>query len=132
MTERPHSITAVGWILIAFGCTALLIGFVLPLLDSTAAVPRVAHPFEFWLTPVIQMLAVLCGVLMLYGYGWARWLLVVWIGYHIILSILHSPFELLVHSLLFAAVLYFIFRPQASAYFRGRKAPALATDFKDM
>jgi hypothetical protein len=57
-------------------------------------------------------------VFMLYGFNWARWLLVVWIGFHIILSALHSPLQLLVHSLLFAVVLYFLFRPQASAYFR--------------
>jgi O-antigen ligase len=57
-------------------------------------------------------------VFMLYGFNWARWLLVVWIAFHVILSGLHSQFELLVHSLLFAVVLYFLFRPEASAYFR--------------
>lgn len=123
MNNRPHSITAVGWIFIASGIIALLTGFLLPLTDSAAAAGRIAtHPFEFRLTLVIQMLAVLYDVLMLYGFNWARWLLLIWVGYHIILSILHSPFELLVHGLLFTVVLYFVFRPQASAYFRDAKA----------
>ena len=56
---------------------------------------------------------------MLRGSNWARWLLIVWLGYHVALSVFHAPFELVVHSLLFAAVLYFLFRPQATAYFRG-------------
>jgi hypothetical protein len=123
MTKRPLSITVIGWIFIAFGGIALLTSLI-PLADSSA-VQRIA-PFEFWLTPVIQLLALISGVFMLYGFNWARWLLVVWVGYHIILSALHSPLELLVHTLLFAIVLYFAFRSQASAYFRGARAPTVA------
>ena len=59
---------------------------------------------------------------MLRGFNWARWLLVVWIAYHVILSAFHSPFEAAVHGLLFVIVAYFLFRPQASAYFRRRRA----------
>jgi hypothetical protein len=121
MTKRPLSVTIISWIFIAFGGIAFLTGL-LPLTNS-AAVQRIAvHPFEFGIIAVIQILAALCGVFMLYGFNWARWLLVAWVGYHVILSILHSPLELVVHSLLFAVVLYFVFRPQASAYFQGTKA----------
>ncbi len=59
---------------------------------------------------------------MLRASNWARWLLVIWMGYHIVLSVLHSPLQLFVHSLLFAVVLYFLFRRSASVYFRGAKA----------
>jgi hypothetical protein len=121
MTKRPLSITVISWIFIAFGGIALLIRL-LPPADSSAANRIAEHPFEFWLTPVIQVLALISGVFMLYGFNWARWLLVVWVGYHIILSALHSSLELLVHSLLFAVILYFVFRSQASAYFRGARA----------
>jgi hypothetical protein len=129
MTKRPLSITVISWIFIAFGGIALLIAL-LPLADSAAAQRITENPFEFWLIQVTQILAVLCGVFMLYGFNWARWLLVVWVGYHLILSVMHSPLELLLHSLLFAVVLYFVFRPQASAYFRGTRAAA-AADSKD-
>ena len=71
---------------------------------------------------VVRILAVLCGVFMLRGFNWARWLLLVWIAYHVILSVFHSPFELAVHGLLFAVIAYFLFRPQASVYFRGARA----------
>jgi hypothetical protein len=128
MTKRPLSITIISWIFIAFGGISFLAGL-LPLADSAAR--RIAEqPFEFWLIPLIRILALLCGVFMLYGFDWARWLLVAWVGYHVILGVLHSPFELFMHSLLFAVVLYFVFRPEASAYFRGARVSA-ATVSKD-
>jgi hypothetical protein len=130
MTKRPLSITVISWIFIAFGGIALLTNLI-PLADPSAA-PRMAeHRFEFWLISVIQFIALICGVFMLYGFNWARWLLVVWVGYHIILSVRHSPLELLMHSLLFAVVLYFVFRSQASAYFRGDRSAA-AVDSGDI
>ena len=123
MTKRPHSITIISWIFIAFGSVSFLASL-LPLADSATAQRIATRPFEFWLIPVVRILALLCGVFMLYGFNWARWLLAVWIGYHVILSALHSGFELVVHSLLFAVVLYFVFRPQATTYFRGARAAA--------
>ena len=74
-----------------------------------------------WIFIAFGSIALLCGMFMLYGFNWARWLLVIWLGYHVILSALHSLFELSVHSLLFTVVLYFLFRPPASTYFRGTR-----------
>jgi hypothetical protein len=76
----------------------------------------------------VRLLAILFGVFTLRGGNWARWGLVVWLGYHVILSVLHTPLELIMHSVLFAAVLYFLFRPQASAYFRGAEAKTQVSD----
>ena len=119
MNKRPRSITIISSIFMAFGGIALLTS----LLSPVDALRHIAdHPFEYAPIYVARILAVLCGVFMLYGFNWARWLLVVWIGYHVILSALHSPLGLLVHSLLLAVVVYFLFRPQASAYFRGTRA----------
>ena len=118
MIKRPLSITIISWGFIALGSLAFLASL-LPLIDSDAAQRLAGSPSERWLVPIIRMLAVLCGASMLYGFNWARWLLAVWIGYHLVLSALHSPLELMVHGLLFAVILYFVFRPQASAYFRG-------------
>ena len=96
------------------------IGFLASLLPYFDAAPaqRIAELKTHWMVHVARIAAVLSGVFMLYGFNWARWLLVAWIVFHLILSILHSPLQLLMHTLLFAIVLYFIFRPQASAYFR--------------
>ena len=85
---------------------------------------NVQHPLEndtLWVCSV-RFLAVLGGVFMLYGFNWARWLLVLWMAFHIVISAMHSLRQLLVHSLLFGAILFFLFRPRASAYFRARNA----------
>lgn len=119
MNKRPRSITVISWIFIAFGSIALLIGL-LPNVNTTAA-QRIAELKGHWYVHVSRMVMVLGGLFMLYGFNWARWLLVVWLVFHVIISVLHSPFQLLVHSLLFAVVLYFLFRPLASAYFRGKR-----------
>ena len=77
---------------------------------------------EHTIGSVSGLLAIIGGVFTLRGRNWARWLCAVWMGGHVILSLFHSRWELLVHSLLFAAVLYVFFRPAASAYFRDARA----------
>jgi hypothetical protein len=54
---------------------------------------------------------------LLYRYNWARWLLVVWMAFHIVLSALHSLAEVLIHCVLFTAILYLLFRRQSEPYF---------------
>lgn len=119
MIKRPRSITVISWLFIAFGCVSLLASL-LPLVNTSAA-QLIAELKTQWMIHVVRLLAVVSGVFMLYGYNWARWLLVVWLAYHVILSALHSPFELVVHSLLIAVALYFLFRPTSSAYFRAKR-----------
>jgi hypothetical protein len=132
MNKRPRPITVISWIFIAFGSIALLTGL-LPNVNTTAA-QRLAELKGPWfvhgIVHVSRMVMVLSGVFMLYGFNWARWLLVAWLAFHVIISVLHSPFQLLVHSLLFAVVVFFLFRPPASAYFRGTRAkpPQIAKD----
>ena len=120
MNKRPRSITIISWTFIAFGSIALFSGL-LPYVYPTAA-HFIAELKAHWYIHLARILAVLSGVLMLYGFNWGRWLLVVWLGFHVIIGALHSPTELLVHTLLFAVVLYFLFRAPASAYFRGTRA----------
>ena len=114
MKKRPLSITIISWLFVAAGVIGLA---------YHATEFKAQRPFEYdfvWVC-FVRLLAILCGVFMLRGSNWARWLLLVWIAFHIILSAFHSLFELVIHGLLFAVVAYFLFRPQASAYFRGTR-----------
>ena len=80
-----------------------------------------AHPSlgnELIWVCLVRMLAIISGVFMLRGWNWARWLLVVWLAYHVALSALHSVFEVIVHGLLFGVIVYFLFRAAANAFFR--------------
>ena len=55
------------------------------------------------------------------GSNWARWLAVVWIAYHVILSGFHSLNELAVHGALLAAFANVALSPEATRYFGGVK-----------
>ena len=116
MSQRPPSITVIGWMFIVAGISGLV---------YHAGEFNVDHPFEaeVLLTFAVRLLAILGGIFLLRGNNWARWGLVVWLAYHVILSVFHAPLEMLMHALLLAAVVYVLFRPQASAYFRGTAAP---------
>lgn len=116
LDKRPRSITIISWICIAFGSISFLVSL-LPYVDPLT-VQRIAYLKSHWIVHVARLALVVSGVFMIHGFNWARWLLVVWIVFHVIISLLHSATQVLVHGLLFAVALFFIFRPRASAYFR--------------
>ena len=107
---RPLSITIISWLFI----TAGVIGLAYHSSEFNAQ-----HPFEheFGWVCLIRLIAIISGAFMLRGRNWARWLLLVWIAYHVVLSAFHSVMEFAVHGFLFAVVGYFLFRARASAYF---------------
>jgi len=114
MSKRPHSITVISWIFVAAGVSGLAY-------HATEFKPQ--RPFQYdvvWVC-LVRLLAIACGVFMLRGRKWARCLLLIWIAYHVILSSVHSLSQLVVHGLLFAVIACFLFRPGASAYFRGAR-----------
>ncbi|RPI21303.1 MAG: hypothetical protein EHM61_25085 [Acidobacteria bacterium] len=115
MDRRPLSVTVISWLFIAAG----VIGLAYHATDF-----KTAPPSEYALVFGLRLLVILCGIFMLRGSDWARWLLLAWIVYHVILSAFHSPVELAVHSLLLVAVAYFLLRPTASTYFRGARGEA--------
>ena len=112
MRKRPHSVTIIGWLFVGVGTIGLA---------YHASDFKAQRPLEYELVWVclVRLLAILSGAFMLRGSNWERWLLLVWLAYHIILSAFHSLSELAFHSLLLGVIAYFLFRPQATAYFRG-------------
>jgi len=115
MKRRPLSITIISWIFIVFGSIALLSG-VLPLADITFA-QLIPDLKKHWMVHLSRVLAVVAGVAMLYGRNWARWLLVIWIVFHLVISALPSVIQLALHAAIFTVILYFLFRRESSSYF---------------
>jgi len=113
MSKRPLSVTVIGWLFVLAG----VIGLAYHASDLVAR-----RPFEYDLVLVsfVRLLAILCGVFLLRGSNWARWGLIIWMAYHVVLSGFHSVLELVMHSVLLALIAYFLFRPEVSAYFRGK------------
>ena len=124
MSKRPLSVTAIGCIFVVAGVVGLA---------YHGAEFKAQRPFDYGVVLVllVRLLAILGGVFLLRGSDWARWLLLIWIAYHVILSAFHSVFELITHSLLFAVIAYFLYRPRVSAYFRDKRAGAAHPPSKD-
>jgi hypothetical protein len=66
----------------------------------------------------VRLLAIIGGVLLLRKVGWARWILILWTLYHVVLSATHSVPQLVLHCIVMIVVTYILLRPASSAYFR--------------
>jgi len=106
-SNRPISILILACVYLAVGS----IGFVFHIRD-------LRHPDGFSIE-LTELLAVIAGVFMLRGRNWARWLALAWMAFHVALSAFGVLRELAVHSLIFVAIAWILFRPDATRYFRG-------------
>jgi hypothetical protein len=66
----------------------------------------------------VRLLAVAAGWFAFRGKTWARWLLVAWIVYHVIVSFYHTVPQALVHVLMTALTVLAFFNKKANAYFQ--------------
>jgi hypothetical protein len=105
--KRPFPVTMLAWLFIAVGFA------------STVDYLR-QGPLYRWSLPIalVGIIAVLGGVFLLRGAGWARWLLLVWLAFHVVVSALNSPAECLPHLVLLMVVGYFLPGAPTSEYFK--------------
>lgn len=127
--RRPHSVTIIGWLFIVVGAAGLL-NNLWPLLtaDAAAQIEKLKADGLADLGPAwtSRALAIVGGVGLLRGAGWSRWLLAAWMLFHIVLSLVHSWPQLMLHVAIFAPLFYLLFRRSVRAYFSGESASAAA------
>jgi len=111
MKRRPWSVIVVACFFVVAGAAGIVYH-----LPEWKAVPALGSR-EMWAV-VVRLLAILCGIFMLLGKDWARWLAVVWLAYHVVLSAFHTRFELIFHAVLLVVFAYVLFRPAATGYFQ--------------
>ncbi len=111
MNKRPLSVTIIGWAYLVMGVAGFAYHF-------TGL--RVQHRFQsdILLVELIFLIAIVSGAYLLRGHNWARWLVIAWMAFHVVLSIFHTISELAIHTLLCAVLTYFLFRAAATRYFR--------------
>lgn len=109
--KRPFAAVFLGWLFIVAGLTAL--GYHL-----------FKDKLDFWTIPIalVEITAIVAGVFLLKGRNWARWLLLVWLAFHVVVSALNSLGLALPHVLLLIAVGYFLFTPPDSGYFKSAQS----------
>jgi hypothetical protein len=111
MIKRPIPVTLVAVLFI-------LVGVV-----STAyhVLEFRAHP-PTWAMAVgictVGVLAVVAGVYLLQGQNWARWLALLWMAFHVAISIQDPRGMLLIHGALFLLFAYILLGREARAYFQ--------------
>ncbi|MEX6689762.1 hypothetical protein QTN47_19810 [Danxiaibacter flavus] len=111
MKGRPVPVIIVAILFIVTGC----IGFVYhakELFDRDHVLSEV-----IWIL-VLRILAVLCGVLLLYRINWARWLAVAWMLYHVVIGALNSVDQMIAHIIFLVIIVVLLFLPVSSKYFR--------------
>lgn len=111
MKKRPLSITIIGWLFIALGVITSAATFIPGSGMSSGGAWDIIPAL------IVRLLAIVCGVYVLYGYNWARWLLVVWVIFHVIISLESGTFVIVVHSVLAIVVIFILVLPSSSAYF---------------
>lgn len=112
-TKCPLPILVLSCLYIAVGA----IGFVYHFPELVAL-----RPDSVWIE-LTELLGVVSGVFMLRGHNWARWLALAWIAFHVAISFPVLR-QVVVHSAIFVAIAWILFRPDARQYFAGRQAGA--------
>jgi hypothetical protein len=107
--KRPFQIAMLGWLFIAVG-----------ILSTTYHLSK--NSLDRWTIPIVLVgiIAVVAGVFLLRGAGWARWLLLAWLAFHVVVSALNSLWDALPHAVLLLAVGYVLLGPPTSRYFQHR------------
>ncbi|MDQ2776279.1 MAG: hypothetical protein M3Y57_15380 [Acidobacteriota bacterium] len=111
--KRPVSVMVLALIYIAVGAIGFARHF--PNLRGMKALQY----DDLWIE-ITEFLAILCGVFMLRGRNWARWLAVAWMAFHVVLSAFDGFHGFAIHCLFCAAIAWLLFRPEAARYFRSR------------
>jgi hypothetical protein len=109
--NRPVPVTILAWLFI-------VVGFV------STSFHLWKSPLDRWTVPVslVGIIAIVGGVFLLKGAGWARWLLLVWLGFHVVISALNSLSEAVPHLVLLVVVGYFLLGSPTSEYFKSAQA----------
>jgi len=105
--KRPFQVTTLGWLLIAVG----ILSTIYHLSKS---------PLDRWTVPILLVgtIAIVAGIFLLRGARWARWLVLAWLAFHVVVSALNSLSDAMAHVVLLLVVGYFLLGPRASKYFQ--------------
>jgi uncharacterized membrane protein HdeD (DUF308 family) len=108
--KRPFQVTFLGWLFIAVGIVSTSYHLWKGSLDR-------------WIGPilVVGIVAIVAGVFLLRGARWARWLILAWLAFHVVVSAFNSVWDVVPHAALFLAVGYFLLGPPTSEYFQRAK-----------
>ena len=111
MNKRPISIMILASVYLMVGTVGFAVHF-------SEILARHTFQYDDALIELTELIAIVCGVFMLQGRNWARWLALSWIVFHVAFSFFDSLQKAAVHGLFLVLIAYFLFRPDARTYFQ--------------
>lgn len=124
MQQRPTSFTIIGWVLIVLGAFGLL-GALMVTSNPVATQMLEQSPLPVSVHMAIAviggLISIACGYGVLKGLGWSRMVYTGWILISVAITLASMPFSsiMIVGWLIQAVIIYFLFRPEANAWFGG-------------
>lgn len=126
MNKRPTPITIIAWFLIAIGGISII--------STTAMInnPQVIElmqksplpaSVQYALNYIGLSIMMVSGYGMLKGFNWARLLYVIWTIISFVIGFATSPMKamMLPGLVIFGIIVFFLYRPQATAFFLSNK-----------
>lgn len=125
--QRPTSMTVIGWVLIllgAFGALGTLMATSNPVAQQMFEQSPLPVPVHLAMGVVGSLISIVCGYGVLKGLGWSRLLYTAWILLTAAVTLAVMPFTslMLVSWAIQAVIIFFLFRPEASAWFGTRRS----------
>ena len=114
MTERPRPVSVVAWLLIVAGVLGIV-------LQAVSFIRHLPSGIDAVYVLLLCFAAIACGVLLMRGQSWARWLAVAWFAIHVVVGALHSWQSAVMHIMLLAICTYALFCREAEVWFRSAK-----------
>jgi hypothetical protein len=114
MKNRPLPVIIVSVIFILAGG----VGFIYHIKDFYN--PGYTSSEIIWVL-FLRILAIVCGLLLLFKISWARWLAIAWLAYHVAIGALNSTSEMIAHIVFLIFVSVLLFLPASSKYFQNKK-----------
>jgi hypothetical protein len=109
MKDRPLPVTLVSYLFILAGAMGIIY-------HATELSEIQSRPEVIWVL-LVRLFAIVGGVYALKGANWARWLLVLWITYHVVISFYHTTTEMATHLVFMILILLALFHKNANQYF---------------
>ena len=78
---------------------------------------RDAFQYDIVWVELDRLIAIVCGVFLLRGHNWARWVALAWIAFHVVVSAFHTFPEFAIHCLFCAVIAWFLFSSRGCAVF---------------
>jgi hypothetical protein len=105
--KPPFPVIVIGCLIIAAGMVTLLLH------PPHNPIDRATFPIL-----LLGLSGIASGIFLFKGRDWARWFVVAWLAFHVVVAALNSLSTSLAHLVLLIAVAYSLFSQPSSNYFR--------------